>query len=51
MLWNMTFAWLLQDAAVHNTALKSALIFLIRFGNTFWGGAQWVQYAKLIGIQ
>ncbi|KAL3155755.1 hypothetical protein ABBQ32_012772 [Trebouxia sp. C0010 RCD-2024] len=39
------------DAFVKNGALKSVLIFLIRFGNTFWGGAQWVQYAKLIGIQ
>lgn len=41
----------MQDAFVKNGALKSVLIFLIRFGNTFWGGAQWVQYAKLIGIQ
>lgn len=41
----------LQDAFVRNGALKSVLIFLIRFGNTFWGGSQWVQYAKLIGIQ
>lgn len=41
----------LQDAFVKNGALKSVMIFLIRFGNTFWGGAQWVQYAKLIGIQ
>ena len=39
------------DAMVQNSALKSVLIFLIRFGNTFWGGAQWVQYAKLIVIQ
>lgn len=42
---------LLQDAYVRNPVLKSGLIFIIRFGNTFWGGAQWVQYAKLIGIQ
>lgn len=44
------FVWL-QDAFVQNAAVKSVLIFFIRFGNTFWGGAQWVQYAKLIGIQ
>ena len=41
----------MQDVFVKNGALKSVLIFLVRFGNTFWGGAQWVQYAKLIGIQ
>ncbi len=40
-----------QDAYIRNPVLKSGLIFIIRFGNTFWGGAQWVQYAKLIGIQ
>ncbi|KAL0037823.1 hypothetical protein WJX79_000567 [Trebouxia sp. C0005] len=39
------------DAYIRNPVLKSGLIFIIRFGNTFWGGAQWVQYAKLIGIQ
>ena len=41
----------LQDMYVRNPALKSGLIFILRFGNTFWGGAQWVQYAKFIGIQ
>ena len=57
MLWQVQYAERgsvyvsVQDAFVHNAALKSVLIFLIRFGNTFWGGAQWVQYAKLIGIQ
>lgn len=39
------------DVYVRNPVLKSGLIFLIRFGNTFWGGAQWVQYARLIGVQ
>lgn len=41
----------MQDAYMRNPVLKSGLIFLVRFGNTFWGGAQWVWYAKFIGIQ
>ncbi|KAK9856473.1 hypothetical protein WJX84_010320 [Apatococcus fuscideae] len=36
---------------ISNPQLKSLVIFLTRFGNTFVGGAQWIQYAKAIGLQ
>ena len=40
-----------QDPFVPSIAVKTALTFLLRFGNTFVGGEQWVKYAALIGIQ
>ncbi len=41
----------MQDPFVQNAAVKTALTFLLRFGNTFVGGEQWVKYAALIGLQ
>jgi hypothetical protein len=46
--------WLLlavQDPFVPSIAVKNLLTFLLRFGNTFIGGDQWVRYAALIGLQ
>ena len=41
----------LQERALHNPSLKSLVIFLVRFGNTFVGGAQWISFAKYVGLQ
>ncbi|KAK9841509.1 hypothetical protein WJX74_006985 [Apatococcus lobatus] len=39
------------EKAISNPTLKSIVIFLTRFGNTFVGGAQWIQFAKAVGLQ
>lgn len=41
----------LLDPFVHNPLLKTVLTFALRFGNTFVGSENWVQYASMIGIQ
>ena len=43
--------WAGQERMLRNSTLKSLVIFLIRFGNTFVGGAQWIAYAKHVGLQ
>mmetsp|Transcript_6379 Transcript_6379/g.18369 ORF Transcript_6379/g.18369 Transcript_6379/m.18369 type:complete len:366 (-) Transcript_6379:765-1862(-) len=41
----------LLDPFVHTPLLKTVLTFALRFGNTFVGGAQWVEFAALVGLQ
>jgi hypothetical protein len=41
----------LQDVYVQQPGLKVILTFLLRFGNTFLGGQQWIWYARAIGLQ
>ena len=41
----------MQDPFVPNVAVKNVITFLLRFGNTYIGGDQWVKYAALIGLQ
>ena len=36
---------------ISNPALKTGITLLLRFGNTFVGGNQWVWYARLAGLQ
>ena len=41
----------IQDPFVPSIVVRNMLTFLLRFGNTFIGGDQWVRYAALIGLQ
>lgn len=41
----------LQDVLISNPAVKTGITFLLRFGNTFLGGQQWVWYARVTGLQ
>lgn len=51
-LWvSVVPAWWAQDPFVHTPLLKTVLTFALRFGNTFVGGAQWVELAALVGLQ
>eukprot|EP00884_Botryococcus_braunii_P015964 jgi/Botrbrau1/3050/Bobra.0070s0045.1 len=39
------------DATVQSGLAKSAITFILRFGNTWLGGLQWMAYAKYLGVQ
>ncbi|KAK9824347.1 hypothetical protein WJX72_009595 [[Myrmecia] bisecta] len=39
------------EERVLNNGVKSVVTFLLRFGNTFVGGAQWVWFARCVGLQ
>jgi hypothetical protein len=42
---------ILQDSYVKSGAAKSVITFLVRFGNTWFGGLQWMAYARMLGVQ
>eukprot|EP00276_Gloeochaete_wittrockiana_P000582 CAMPEP_0184671258 /NCGR_PEP_ID=MMETSP0308-20130426/85386_1 /TAXON_ID=38269 /ORGANISM="Gloeochaete witrockiana, Strain SAG 46.84" /LENGTH=396 /DNA_ID=CAMNT_0027118341 /DNA_START=286 /DNA_END=1476 /DNA_ORIENTATION=- len=42
--------WII-DPALHNyPALSKVATFILRFGNTFWGSSQWVDFTRLMGV-